>query len=82
MPTAPYMLVVDNRDQPGSMGAVGTIAGRHNINISFMEVGRLSLRGRAMMVIGLDDPMPPEVIEEIQNLDQIDSVKLAHLGPL
>ena len=82
VPTAPYMLFVDNRDQPGSIGAVGTIAGRHNINISFMEVGRLSLRGRAMMVIGLDDPMPPEVIEEIQNLDQIDNVKLAHLGPL
>ena len=82
VPTAPYMLFVDNRDQPGSIGAVGTIAGRHNINISFMEVGRLSLRGRAMMVIGLDDPIPPEVMEEIQNLDQIDNVRLAHLGPL
>ncbi|MEE8465761.1 MAG: NAD(P)-dependent oxidoreductase, partial [Dehalococcoidia bacterium] len=82
VPTTPYMLFVNNRDQPGSIGAVGTIAGRHNINISFMEVGRLSLRGRAMMVIGLDDPISPEVLEEIKNLDQIDNVKLAHLGPL
>ena len=82
VPTTPYMLFVDNQDQPGSIGAVGTVAGRHNINISFMEVGRLSLRGRAMMVIGLDDPMPPEVMKEIQDLDQIDRVRLAHLGPL
>ena len=60
------MLFVDNRDQPGSIGAVGTIAGRHNINISFMEVGRLNLRGQAMMVLGLDDPMPNHVLEEIK----------------
>jgi D-3-phosphoglycerate dehydrogenase len=76
------MLFVDNQDQPGSIGAVGMIAGAHNINISFMEVGRLALRGRAMMVIGLDDPVPPEVIEEIQNLGGIFNVRLAHLGSL
>jgi D-3-phosphoglycerate dehydrogenase len=58
------------------------IAGAHNINISFMEVGRLALRGRAMMVIGLDDPVPAEVIEEIQNLGHIFNVRLAHLGSL
>ena len=79
--TTPYMLFVDNQDQPGSIGAVGAIAGRHNINISFMEVGRLALRGRAMMVLGLDDPMPAKVMQEIRNLDQIYNVRLAHLGP-
>ena len=79
-PSSPYLLFVDNEDQPGSIGAVGTIAGRHNINISFMEVGRLALRGRAMMVIGLDDPVPPDVMDEIKNLKQINNVRLAHLG--
>ena len=82
IPTTPYMLFVDNQDQPGSIGAVGMIAGRHNINISFMEVGRLALRGRAMMVIGLDDPVPSAVIEEIQGLGHISNVRLAHLGSL
>ena len=47
VPNTPYLLFVDNRDQPGSIGAVGTIAGRHNINISFMGVGRIQLRGQA-----------------------------------
>ena len=82
IPTTPYMLFVDNQDQPGSIGAVGMIAGRHNINISFMEVGRLALRGRAMMVIGLDDPVPSAVMEEIQALGHIHNVRLAHLGAL
>ncbi len=80
VPNTPYLLFVDNRDQPGSIGAVGTIAGRHNINISFMEVGRLSLRGQAMMVIGLDDPVPNHVLDEIRALSHIDSARLATLA--
>jgi D-3-phosphoglycerate dehydrogenase len=70
---------VDNQDQPGTIGAVGTIAGRHNINISFMEVGRLTLRGMAMMVLGLDDPVPPAVLGKIKALPQINNARLVKL---
>ena len=80
VPNTPYLLFVDNLDQPGSIGAVGTIAGRHNINISFMGVGRIRLRGQAMMVIGLDDPVPPHVMEEITALSHISSARLATLA--
>ena len=79
VPNTPYLLFVDNRDQPGSIGAVGTIAGRHNINISFMGVGRIQLRGHAMMVIGLDDPVPSHVMDEIRALSHISSARLATL---
>ena len=75
-PSVPYLLFVENEDQPGSIGAVGTVAGRHNINISFMEVGRLNLRGRAMMVLGLDDPVPAAVLDEIKALPQIHNARL------
>ena len=80
VPNTPYLLFVDNRDQPGSIGAVGTIAGHHNINISFMGVGRIRLRGQAMMVIGLDDPIPLHVMEEIRALSHIESARLAMLA--
>lgn len=79
VPSVPYLLFVDNQDQPGSIGAVGTVAGRHNINISFMEVGRLNLRGRAMMILGLDDPVPPHVLAEIKELPQIFNARLVTL---
>ena len=78
-PSTPYLLFVDNQDQPGTIGAVGAVAGRHNINISFMEVGRLTLRGMAMMVLGLDDPVPPAVLEEIKALPQIINARLVKL---
>ena len=77
--SAPYLLFVDNPDQPGSVGAVGTVAGQHNINISFMKVGRLSPRGRAMMVLGLDDPIPASVLKQIQDLPHVYSARLVEL---
>ena len=75
-PSAPYLLFVDNQDQPGIIGAVGTTAGRHNINISFMEVGRIAPRGQAMMVVGSDDPIPNDVLAEIKALPQVDNARV------
>ena len=78
-PSVPYLLFVGQQDRPGSIGAVGTIAGQNDINISFMMVARLSARGRAMMILGLDDPVPPNVLEEIRTLEFIDSARLVRL---
>ena len=77
--SVPYLLFVEQQDMPGSIGAVGTIAGEHDINISFMQVGRLSARGRAMMIIGVDDPVPPDVLDKIIALEQIDTARLVKL---
>ena len=79
VPSVPYLLFVEQQDKPGSIGAVGTIAGQNDINISFMVVGRETPRGKAMMVLGLDDPIPPPVLEEIRALDQIDKARLVKL---
>ena len=78
-PSAPYLLIVDNPDHPGSIGAVGTVAGEHNINISYMKVGRLSQRGTAMMVLGLDDSVPEAVLDQIRGLPQVSNARLVKL---
>ena len=79
VPSVPYLLFVEQQDQPGSIGAVGMIAGQNDINISFMVVGRLSPRKGAMMILGLDDPIPPRVLEEIRAIKQIDAARLVKL---
>ena len=52
-----WLLLCENQDQPGMIGAVGTFLGEHDINISFMRVGRMGVRGQALMAVGLDDPI-------------------------
>lgn len=69
--TAGYMLFTDHQDRPGTIGAVGTIMGKHDINIGFMEVGRVEPRGRATMILGLDDPVPQQVLSEIEALSNV-----------
>ncbi|MBI4233034.1 MAG: phosphoglycerate dehydrogenase [Chloroflexi bacterium] len=76
IPSSPYLLFIDHHDRPGLIGAVGTITGQHDVNISFMEVGRMEVRGRAMMVLGLDDPVPEEVLAKILAIPHIYSAKV------
>jgi D-3-phosphoglycerate dehydrogenase len=74
-----YMLFTDHEDRPGMIGAVGTITGKHDINIGFMEVGRLSARGRATMILGIDEPLPEQVITEINALPNVYQTSVVQL---
>jgi len=74
-----YLLICENEDRPGTVGAVGTYLGQHDVNISFMRVGREKVRGRAVMVLGLDDPVSPAQLEEMQGIPHIFSARLAHI---
>mgnify|MGYP000181162135 CR=1 FL=1 len=71
-----YQLLVYNRDQPGLIGQVGLVTGRADINIAFMGVGRLAARGDALMVLTLDEFIPPHVQAEIDALPGVYSTKL------
>jgi len=62
-------------DLPGMMGRVGTVLGRHGVNISSAAVGRQppGADGRrndlAVMVVTTDSPVPREVVSEIARSD-------------
>jgi len=68
-------LLIYHTDRPGLIGAVGTILGSRGINIAEMLVGREAPRGRALMVLAVDDPVPDEVQQEISRVAGISSVK-------
>ena len=65
---AGYMLVADHHDRPGVIGKVGTILGNEDINIAGMHVGRKTVRGKAMMILSVDSPIPPPVMKKICRL--------------
>ena len=79
VPSSPYLLFIDHQDRPGMIGALGLLTGRHDINIAFMAVGRQAPRGQAMMVVGLDDPVPEAVMQEIRSISYMASARLAKL---
>ncbi len=60
-----HLLVTYHRDRPGLIGRVGTLLGASDVNISAMHVGRQSVRGQAMMILKLDDPIPENVLATI-----------------
>jgi D-3-phosphoglycerate dehydrogenase / 2-oxoglutarate reductase len=66
MPLAPWMLVTRHQDQPGTMGRIGLMLGEADVNISAMHLGRSGPRADALMILALDDPVPPEVAERIR----------------
>ena len=76
---APYLLLCENTDRPGRVGAVGTLLGDADINIAFMQVGRDKPRGMAMMVLGLDEPILEEHRQAILSIGDVYSVKLVKL---
>ncbi|MFI5178301.1 MAG: phosphoglycerate dehydrogenase [Vicinamibacterales bacterium] len=75
-----WLLLCENQDQPGMIGAVGTFLGKHDINISFMRVGRTGVRGKALMAVGLDDPISPEQIQELTAIPNILSARVTKFG--
>ncbi len=76
---SPIMLFVWNEDRPGMIGRVGTLLGAADVNIASMHVGRDRPRGRALMVLGLDDPVPPEAAEALARLPGILRVRVVQL---
>lgn len=65
-----------HKDQPGVIGTVGTLLGSNDINIAGMQVGRETVRGQALMVINVDDEVPPELLKEIKKQKHINTVDL------
>jgi D-3-phosphoglycerate dehydrogenase len=79
VPTGGYFLFSDHRDRPGLIGAVGKITGDADINISYMHLSRLELRGQALMILALDEPLPEEQCQQLLALPDIYTVKVVKL---
>lgn len=65
VPPSNYMLFTLHRDMPGIIGKIGSLLGNFNVNIASMQVGRKIVRGDAVMVLSIDDPLPEGILSEI-----------------
>jgi D-3-phosphoglycerate dehydrogenase len=79
VPTGGYFLFCDHLDQPGLVGTIGNITGKADINISSMHLSRLQPRGKALMILALDEPLGEEQLQEIRALPGIYTAKTVKL---
>jgi D-3-phosphoglycerate dehydrogenase len=79
MPLGGTLIVIRNDDTPGVIGGVGTILGRHGINIASFSLGRAG--GAAVGVLAVDSaPGLTAAIEELKTLENVRDVRVVSLG--
>jgi len=73
------VLVIFNDDKPGVIGSVGTICGKHNINICTMGVGQKPAEQKAILAVSLDKEPDAKAIREISKLDFVNEIYVCRL---
>jgi len=73
------LFIMTNKDRPGVVGWIGTIMGKHHINIASMSLARDKQGGIALTVLNLDSAPAPEVLAHIRDDKDILDVKVAKL---
>ena len=68
------MLVLYNNDKPGVIGNVGTTLGRNGVNIARLHLSREQVDGQAMVVLGTDSVVSPEILDQLRKLPNMISV--------
>ena len=72
-------LVSRHSDRPGIVGSVGSILGRHDVNIASMQVGRDAPRGNAMMILAVDDHVSDEALTRLREVEGMSDLRYVEL---
>jgi len=77
------LMIFTHNDVPGIIGSVGTIFGKHQVNIAQMAVGRAGITpgGNAIGVLNLDGIPAQAAVDEVLQLQSVKSVRFIELPP-
>ena len=77
------MMLFTHHDVPGVIGQIGTVFGKHHINIADMAVGRVMSQpgGDAVGVLTVDTEPPPEALADVQALAPLENAWVVKLPP-
>ena len=71
----PVMLLINNIDKPGFIGALGTLLGEANINIATFHLGRQAAEQDAVAIVGVDQFVPDTIQQKLRALPHVRYVK-------
>lgn len=70
------LLIVDYDNVPGMLGRLGTVCGKHNVNIAQMCVGASRATGTQIGILSLDNVSSAEAVAEMKTLEGIKMIKV------
>ena len=73
------MIVVGNNDQPGVIGEIGTILGKHRVNIANFALGRDGGHAIGVVIVDETEPIPDVVLDELRGVQAIQSARLVRV---
>jgi D-3-phosphoglycerate dehydrogenase len=75
------MLITRHHDRPGTIGRIGQRLGAADVNISAMHLARSAPRADALMILSVDDDVPPELEAAIRADEGVADLWVIRLGP-
>ena len=77
IPLEGKLICIRNNDVPGVVGKIGTILGKHNINIANLALGRSYESGKweAIAMVQVDSSAPDDVLQEIRQMTEVYDVR-------
>jgi D-3-phosphoglycerate dehydrogenase len=77
------LLIYRHRDVPGLIGFIGTIFGKHQVNIAHMALGRERNEpgGDAVAVLNLDNEPSAQALDEVRQHPEVTGVEVVRLPP-
>ena len=73
------MIVMCNTDQPGVIGDIGTILGRHRVNIANFALGREGDRAVGVVIVDEDAPISDTVLRELRTVTAVREARLVRV---
>ncbi|MGH9826059.1 MAG: phosphoglycerate dehydrogenase [Blastocatellia bacterium] len=70
-----HMLLILNEDIPGVLGRIASFIGDQRINIGRLYLGRKKVGENALALIQIDEPLSPEALKELGDLEAVVSVQ-------
>jgi D-3-phosphoglycerate dehydrogenase / 2-oxoglutarate reductase len=76
-PLGGTMLVLANDDRPGVIGDVGTILGRHDVNIANFALGRSDLGAVGVVNVDEDAASPQALVAAVDEIRRLPAIREA-----
>ena len=74
-----FLLIYNNRDEPGMLAKVGFVLAKHHVNIAGVSLGRSAPGENALTVMNIDSGIPTAGLEELVVQEGISNLKLIRL---